>query len=300
MESPSNLAGRWIRLSLFVGAATLAVKLVAYWVSGSAAILGDVAESVVHIAAVTFSLFSAALAAKPADESHPYGHAKIVFFAAGLEGMLVMAAALVTVANAVWALWSGAELGQWQLGLALSLGAGGANGLWGLWLRQKGKRADNYLLAAHGEHLMADGWTSLGAAVGLVLAGLTEWRAWDAIAACLVGLHVLWSGLRLVQGSVGGLMDRAEPELHNRLCRLLDAEGTRLEFSWHRLRHRPLGESYWVDVHLLFDDEMPLREAHRRATELERALRRELGPGTELSTHLEPQEDHALQHPPKP
>ncbi|KAF0094726.1 MAG: cation efflux family protein [Puniceicoccaceae bacterium 5H] len=297
MESHSSVAHRWIRFSLLVGLVTLAVKVVAYGISNSAAILGDVAESVVHIGAVAFSLYSAHLAAKPADKSHLYGHAKIVFFAAGVEGMLVMSAAILTVVNAVWTFTQGAELGQWQLGLLLSLAAGGANGLWGLWLWRKGKKASNYLLAAHGEHLMADGWTSLGAAIGLILAGMTGWRGWDALAACLVGLHVLWSGFNLVRSSVGGLMDRAEPEVNERVVAILHAEGERLGFTWHRLRHRPLGESYWVDVHLLFEDEMTLREAHRRATELERALRRELGEGTELSTHLEPRKDHERQHP---
>lgn len=280
-----------------VSLATLVLKIIGYALSLSAALLGDVAESVVHLAAVGFSLFSAYVAAKPADQDHPYGHAKIVFFAAGLEGMLVLTAAVVAIGNAGWTFLHGGALNHWEWGLVMSLVAGGINGAWGWWLRRTGRRDGHYLLEAQGEHLMADGWTSLGAAIGLILAGVTGARFWDVLAAVLVGGHVFWSGLQLVWNSGQSLMDRADPQVNAVMRGLLEREGSRLDFIWHRLRHRPMGESHWIDVHLLFADDMTLMEAHQRASEFEAAVRAHFGPSTQISTHLEPRRGHTSSTP---
>jgi cation diffusion facilitator family transporter len=270
----------------------LAIKLGAYLLTGSAAILSDAAESIVHVAAVAFAFYSLRLSYKPADSGHLYGHAKIAFFSAGFEGAMIVLAATYIVYEAIRKWLTGLALEHLGVGTGLTALAMFINGALGFYLVWTGKQRGSIILAANGKHVLTDCWTSLGVILGLILTLATGWLAWDPIAAIVVAVNILVSGLGLIRQSVRGLMDVAEPEMHTNLVALLDRETQARDITYHDLRHRNLGDAYWVEVHLLFPQTTPIGEAHRVATEIEHCVADHLQPRGYVTTHLEAIEDH--------
>jgi cation diffusion facilitator family transporter len=283
-------------LSLAVGVAMFAIKVGAYALTGSAAILSDAAESVVHVAAVVFAFYSLRLSHRPPDPGHLYGHAKISFFSAGFEGAMIVLAAVYIIFEAIRKWVTGLELENLGLGASLTVLAMLINGVLGAYLIWVGKRRKSIILSANGKHVLTDCWTSLGVVIGLCLALLTGWLPWDPIAAIAVALNILWSGFGLMRQSVSGLMDVADPEIHRQITELLDRETRTRGMAYHNLRHRSLGDAYWVEVHLLFPQAMPIGQAHRIATQIEDAVAGSLDMQGYVTTHLESLEDHDRVH----
>ena len=283
--------------SLAVGLLMLAIKVAAYFLTGSAAILGDAVESVVHVAAVSFAFFSLRLSHKPADDDHLYGHAKVAFFSAGFEGAMILLAAAAIVFEALRRWIGGLELEHLGLGTALTVAAMLINALLGMYLIRTGRAQKSLILVANGKHVLTDSWTSLGVVAGLVLALGTGWLAWDPLAALAVAANIAVSGAGLIRQGVAGLMDVADPTVHQRILDTLERETSRHAIAFHFMRHRNLGDVHWVDVHLLFPGATPVREAHRVATAIERRVAAELGAPTQVTTHLESIEDHDRIHP---
>ncbi len=283
-------------LSFWVGVVMLAIKLTAWWLTRSSAILSDAAESVVHVAAVAFVVYSLRLAMKPPDNDHPYGHAKISFFSAGFEGGLISIAGVFILYQATRQWVSGLEPQHLGPGTALTAVALVINGFLGWYLLRLGRRSESLILVANGKHVLTDAWTSIGVLVGLGLTWSTGWMGFDPICAILVGLNILWSGARLMWESANGLMDRADPQIQEALVKRLDAVTEKHGITWHQMRHRHLGDGHWVDFHLVFDDETSVRDAHAIASKVEAAVRDEIGTSTTVTTHLEPAEDHERIH----
>lgn len=285
-----------MNLSLGVGILMLVIKFGAYFLTGSAAIFADAIETIVHVAAVGFASYSLRLSQKPADASHPYGHAKIGFFSAGAEGALIILAAIFILHDAISKWIAGLALENIGLGTGLTALTVLLNGGLGLYLVWVGKRKNSLILRANGKHVLTDAWTSVGVIVGLALTVLTGWLPWDPVFAILVAINILVTGFGLVRQSVRGLMDEAEPAIQERLVNILDRETGRHGITYHELRHRNLGDGHWVDFHLLFPDETPIKAAHAIATEIERAVRDSLHEQSIVTTHLEPQKDHQRLH----
>jgi cation diffusion facilitator family transporter len=283
-------------LSLSIGLVMFAIKVGAYLLTGSAAILSDAAESVVHVAAVLFAFYSLRYSYKPADADHPYGHAKIGFFSAGFEGAMIILAAVYIIFEAVRKWLTGLELDNLGLGTFLTVLAMIINGALGAYLVWIGRKRKSIILTANGKHVLTDCWTSLGVIAGLCLALVTDWLPWDPIAAIAVATNILFSGIKLIRQSIGGLMDVADPKSHQQIIDLLERETTRRGVRFHHVRHRSLGDTYWVEVHLLFAGSTPLGEAHRLATEIEDAVAAQLEPQGYVTTHLEAIEDHHRVH----
>jgi cation diffusion facilitator family transporter len=286
-------------LSLGVGFAMLLIKVGAFVLTGSAAILSDAAESIVHVAAVSFAFYSLRLSQKPADLGHLYGHAKIGFFSAGFEGAMIILAALYIVFEAIHGWVTGLELHHVGLGTALTALAMLINGALGAFLIWTGKQRGSIILTANGKHVLTDFWTSLGVLIGLCLVLLTGWLPWDPIAAIVVAVNILVSGIGLIRQSIGGLMDVADPGYHRQVIELLERETGRHDIAYHDVRHRSLGDVYWVDVHLLFPESTPVGAAHRIATLVEDAIGPALSPPARVTTHLEALEDHHVVHAPE-
>src|ERR1035441_49557 len=200
-----------MRLSVAVGFLMLATKLLAYWMTGSAAILADAAESVVHVVAVSFAAYSLWLSRKPPDPSHLYGHDKIAFFSAGFEGAMIVLAAVYIVYESIHRLIAEPKLENLGVGALLVLAAGVINGALGGYLVWIGNKHGSLILVADGRHVPTDCLTSLGVIVGLGLTILTGWRRFDPIVAILVALQILWMGSKLIRQSIGGLMDEVDP-----------------------------------------------------------------------------------------
>ncbi len=286
-----------MNLSLGVGLLMFVMKMGAYLLTGSAAILGDAAESVVHVAAVIFAAYSLRLSYRPADEDHLYGHAKISFFSAGFEGAMIILAAIYIVYESIHKWLGGLELQNLGAGTALTAAAAAINGGLGAYLVWLGRRKNSLILEANGKHVLTDCWTSIAVLVGLGLVLTTKWLPFDPICGIIMAANILWSGAGLMKSAFVGLMDQADPVAHAKLTEILNREMQQRGLSYHHLRHRNLGDAHWVEVHLLFPDASSLAEAHRIATDIERVIEVSLEPRAYVTTHLECASDHELLHP---
>ncbi len=284
-------------LSVAAGIFLLVLKAVAWKWTGSTAILSDLGESVAHIVAVCFAAYSLWLTMKPADANHLYGHAKISFFSAGFEGAMIMVAAIYIIYEAVGALVRGPELSNIQVGLALTATGITLNGALGWHLIRTGRRRGSIILEANGHHVLTDCWTSLGVLLALALVKLTGWEYWDPIFAIGAALNILLTGARLVRRSVSGLMDATDPEVDRQIAEMVVRETRRHGITHHNLRHRNIGDTHLVELHLCFPDDVLLRDAHRVATEIEEALEKHIRPAAHVTTHLECESDHAGENP---
>ncbi len=290
-------AGLWVMwLSLAVGIGMLAMKCYAYYITGSAAIFSDAAESVVHNVAVGFALFSLWYSAQPADRNHPYGHDKIDFFSAGFEGALIVLAAIYIIYESVMKWMSGLVLENLSSGLWWTIAAFAINGVLGGFLVWRGRRMGSLIVEANGRHVLTDSWTSLGVIAGLWLAWMTGWKPFDPIFAIAVATNILWSGISLMRRAFRGLMDEADPQIDGVVRAVLEEESKKFAVEFHELKHRRAGRQIWVEVHLLFPDETPIWLAHAQATEIEDAIEARLGEGARVSTHLEAARDHVRIH----
>lgn len=285
-----------IRISLVVGVMMLIGKWYAYLLTGSAAILSDAAESVVHIIAVAFASYSMWLSFQPADDTHPYGHDKISFFSAGIEGGLIIIAALFIIYESVKKLILGVQLENLDFGTWIIFGASVINLALGGFLVWRGKKSQSLILIANGKHVLTDSWTSFGVVAGLLLTMWTGWLPFDPIVAVAVALNILWEGGKLVRQSVGGLMDEADQELEKKIRELLETEVERRGLLYHELRCRNSGNTVWIEFHLLFPSTTLLDNAHRISTEIESVLCGISEYTVHITTHLEPMERHDEVH----
>lgn len=274
--------------SLGVALLLLVTKITAAVVTGSSAIYSDAAESVVHVLAVGFAMWALRMTLKPADGDHHFGHEKAGFLSAGFEGGMISVAALLIFYEAGKQLWTGVQIQHIGLGLWLTGSAAAVNLALGSALVAIGKRQNSTVLRANGLHVLTDVWTSAAVLVALLLIHLTGWLWWDPIAASLAAANILRTGFRLIGESFAGLMDAADPKLEKRLSDALDKETAARGMGYHNLRHRFSGRTHWVEIHLVFPDELSVREAHRAATEIEGKIAGMLEPRGRVISHLEP------------
>jgi cation diffusion facilitator family transporter len=296
--TPAATRQQRFAMSLSIGAGLLILmgKMYAYVITGSAAILSDAAESVVHVFAVGFAAFSLWLSQQPPDQSHPYGHDKIGYFSAGMEGGLIVFAGLFIIYSAIEKWVAGLSLRNLSEGTLYIATAGAINGALGGYLVWKGKRTGSIILVANGKHVLTDVWTSAGVVGGLLLTLSTGWLPFDPIVATLAALNILRSGGGLIRQGVGGLMDEGDPELEMVIRTTLSEEAGLRKVSFHNLRYRASGTALWVDVHLLFPGGMSLEEAHVIASEIEAAVLKRIPVSLYFTSHLEPMEEHDVAH----
>jgi cation diffusion facilitator family transporter len=292
----SQLLRRSMSLSLGVGFFMLGMKVFAYWLTGSVAILSDAAESVVHVVAVSFAAYSLWLSQKPADRSHHYGHDKIAFFSAGFEGAMIVLAAVYIIYASIHKWLTGLRIEHLGGGTLLTLAAALVNALLGAYLVWVGRKHQSLILEANGKHVLTDSWTSFGVVAGLSLAMLTGWLPLDPILALVVALNILWTGGKLMRQSVGGLMDEGDPETEAKIKKVLEEMTSEAGIEFHGLRQRNAGSTLWVEFHLLFPRTALLESAHALATRIEERIERELPMRAEVISHLETLEDHHQVH----
>ncbi|HTW71855.1 MAG TPA: cation diffusion facilitator family transporter [Acetobacteraceae bacterium] len=280
--------------SIGVGCLVLALKGAAWWVTGSVALYSDALESTLHLATGLLVLFALRFAAMPADANHPFGHSKVEFFAAVIEGVLIVIAAL-SIFDQAWLTWRHPHpLAMPAEGIGLNAVATLLNGAWALVLLRTGRRLRSPALQADGRHLLADVVTSVGIAMGVVLAVLTGYLPLDPLIAGVAGIYVLWSGMRMISGSVGGLMDAApEPAVINRIRELV-AESATGALEAHDLRTRHAGRLTFLEFHLVVPGDMTVAESHAICDRIEETLLAEM-PHVAVTIHVEPPEK-AKQH----
>jgi cation diffusion facilitator family transporter len=274
--------------SIAIGLAVLALKTMAWWVTDSAALFSDAAESVVNVAASLAAFVALRLAARPADADHPYGHDKAEFFAAVIEGVLIVVAAIVILQETWQAVLAPRPItAPWQ-GMALNAAAGMLNLAWGVLLVRAARRLRSPALAADGKHLLADVVTSAGVLVGFALAVATGIWWLDPLLAAATALYILVSGTMVIRAYVGGLMDEAPAaEIVARIRELVGAhaEGA---IEAHDLRMRHAGRLTFLEFHLVVPALMTVADAHAICDRIEAALKAEME-GLMITIHVEPE-----------
>jgi len=285
-----------MHLSLVVGIGMFFLKFYAYALTHSTAILSDAAESIVHVIAVGFAAYSLRFAAKPADQEHHYGHAKISFMSAGFEGAMIIIAALFIIYETTENLIAGIQIQKLGTGLWLTGGALFINAALGSYLILVGKRKRSLILEANGKHVLTDAWTSFGVVLGVGLAWSTGWHYFDPICAILLAFHILFSGFKLMKQSINGLLDTADPEIDQIITDTLEKAKSEFEIDFHGIRHLSTGDGYRIELHLLFPDELTIKEAHRQATIIERQIETAIETPVLVTTHLEPARAHEEHH----
>ena len=283
-------------LSLWVGMGMLLIKTIAYWLTDSSAILSDAAESVVHVAAVAFAAYSLRLTRRPPDQQHRFGYDKIGFISVGFEGAMILLAALFIIYESIQEWITGLHVQNLDVGLLLTALALGINSFLGFFLVKTGEKRKSIILEANGKHVLTDAWTSFGVIVGVALTWFTGWLPFDPICAILVASNILVSGINLLRRSVSGLLDSADPEVEKQIREILAEAKTELGINYHDVRHHSTGSGQRVEMHLLFDDDLSIADAHRIATEIEDRIQEKIQQPTRIITHLEPKRDHAKMH----
>jgi len=285
----------YLQLSVAVAVATIGLKTGAWWVSGSVSLLSDAMESLVNLAGAVFALVMVTVAARPADEDHPYGHHKAEYFSSGFEGVLIIVAALAIMAAAAHRLWHPQPLEQLGMGLALSVASSVLNGALAWAMLRKAREHRSMALEADARHLFTDVWTSAGVVGGLVAVALTGWLWLDAVLAIAVALNILREGVSLVRRSADGLMDRAvEPEVRQDIERTL--EGFRhAAIRFDHIVTRRAGRRRFVDLHMHMPARWSLGRAAALRTSVEQALMSAV-PGLRATIQLLPMDVEAGLH----
>ena len=277
-------------LSIAAACATISLKTVAWLLTGSVGLLSDAAESLVNLVAAVVALGALHWAVKPADRDHAFGHAKVEYFSAGIEGSLIVIAAITIAVAATERLLHPQPLSDVGVGLVISAAASAINLGVGLLLVRAGRQARSIILEADGKHLLTDVWTSVGVLVGVGAVAVTGWERLDGIVALVVAANIIVTGTGLLRRSGGGLMDRALDEDIQREIRQVLLSFASRGVQFHALRTRQAGHRAFVSTHVLVPGAWTVQEGHDLAEKVEAALRAKL-PYATIFTHLEPIED---------
>ena len=282
------------KLALALGILVFVAKLVAYFLTGSTAVLADAMESTINIVSAGMLLFALSLAARPPDSSHPYGHGKVEFISAGIEGAAVAFAAFVIIAEGIRELVAGPKLHDLDVGLALLAASAAVNGGLGVHLSRVGKETDSAALVADGRHVLADEWTSVGVIAGLAIVAATGWVWADPLIAIAVGVHVALEALHLLQDAIGGLMDEADEGLIHRSTIRLEEARADAWIDLHEFRSWRSGAVRHFDLHLMVPRYFDVVQVHAIHDAIERVLLAGQEQG-DVVVHFDPCEPRACE-----
>lgn len=283
-----KLAFWGIPLSLSV----MGLKMLAWWMTGSVALLSDGLESIVNVIAAVIAYAVIGYAAKPADTDHPFGHHKAEYFSAVVEGVLIVVAALLIIWEAVPEMLAPSLLHAPALGLAINFTAGAINAIWAYVLIRAGRAHRSPALSADGHHLLSDVVTSAGVLAGLVLAIATGYAILDPLLAVVVAGNILFQGWGVISRSIDGLMDRAVPAAEEEAIKQAIAVAAGGSLGVHDLKTRQAGSATFVDFHMVVPEAMPVGDAHDICDRIEDAIRA-VQPGARIAIHVEPEGEKA-------
>lgn len=273
--------------SIFIGAIVFALKFAAYYLTGSIALYSDALESTINVVTAIVAFLAVRVSAQPADKNHPYGHHKVEYFSAVLEGVLIIVAALMILQEAYFGFLRPKALDLPLEGLGVNAIATIVNAGWSWVLISQGRRMRSPALGADGRHLLTDVYTSVGVLAGLLFVPFTGWQWLDPAMAALVAVNILWSGWGLMKESIGGLMDEAAPEETLRRVREVIAVNAEGAIEAHDLRTRHAGRVTFIDFHLVVPGLMSVMDAHEICDRIERALKSEIRDAL-ITIHVEP------------
>ncbi len=288
MNEKENLAlkKKAIFISLFFGVLMLVIKIAAYLITGSSAIFSDAAESVVHIFATAMAVYSILLSAKPPDESHLYGHGNVEYFSAGIEGTLIIVAAIAIIYNSIETILKGATPKELDYGTALIGLAGVINLALGIYLIRKGKATDSLALVADGKHVLTDSYTSIGIVLGLLLVLATKLYILDPLIALFVAANILITGYKLIRESIGGLMLETDPETLNKIVQILNDIKRSYWIDLHHLRFWKSADRVFIDFHLSVPYYFSVKDSHLEEDFISEKLAEEF-PNSDVRIHFD-------------
>jgi cation diffusion facilitator family transporter len=282
---------KFIYLAIAAAVATIALKLFAYFLTGSVGLFSDALESGVNLIAAIVALFMITLAEKPADEEHAYGHYKAEYFSSAIEGGLIVLAAFSIIWSAIPRIIHPQPLENVGIGLLVSLGASVINLAVGLILIKNGKKNHSITLEADGKHLMTDVYTSVGVLIGIGIVKISGWIVLDGVVAIGVALNIVWTGYQLMRRSALGLLDSAIPEEERlKITKALDVYKEQ-HLEYHSLMTRQAGQRKFISLHILLPGKLTIQEGHDMVEKIEKNIRDLFEGPVTVFTHLEPVED---------
>ena len=277
-------------LSIFTAVATISLKSIAYFLTGSVGLLSDALESLVNLAAAIIALTMLKIAEQPPDEEHRYGHSKAEYFASIMEGLFIFVAAVAIIVSAVNRIIYPKIIEQAYIGLGISIIASIINYVVSIKLLKVGKKHHSITLEADGHHLMTDVITSIGVIVAVFLVTLTGLQILDPVVAILVAFNIIFTGFKLMKRSVLGLLDTAIPNEEINIIKSIFNKYERKGLKFHGLRTRQSAQRRFVDFHVLTPGDWSVRKGHDILEDIEKEIRDSIDIVT-ISTHLEPVED---------
>jgi cation diffusion facilitator family transporter len=287
---------KFIYLAIAAAIATIALKLFAYFLTGSVGLFSDALESGVNLIAAIVALFMITLAEKPADEEHAYGHYKAEYFSSAIEGGLIVIAAFSIIWSAIPRIIHPQPLENVGIGLLVSLGASAINLAVGLVLIKNGRNNHSITLEADGKHLMTDVYTSVGVLIGIGIVKISGWLILDGIVAIGVALNIVWTGYQLMRRSALGLLDSSIPEDERlKITGALDKYNDQ-HLEYHSLMTRQAGQRKFIALHILLPGQLTIQEGHDMVEMIERDIRNLFDSPVTVFTHLEPVEDPVSMH----
>lgn len=283
---------RYAWLSIAAAITTMALKGSAYWLTGSVGLLSDAVESIVNLLGAVIALVVLTIAARPADDTHAYGHGKAEYFACGAEGILILIAAISIGVAAINRLIFPQPLEQAGAGLAISTAASLINFFVARILLRAGRAYRSITLEADARHLMTDVWTSAGVIAAIMAVALTGWQVLDPIIALAVAANIVWSGYHLVKRSTSGLMDSTLPPEELALLKRILEKYMQQGVQYHALRTRQAASRRFISIHILVPGFWTVDAGHDLLEHLEADIRATL-PDVTITTHLEPLDNPA-------
>ena len=283
---------RFAWLSIGAALLTIGLKTAAYLITGSVGLFSDAIESLVNLLGGIMALAMLTIAARPADEDHAYGHGKAEYFSSGLEGGLILVAAISIAVAAVLRLFTPKPLEELGIGIAISLAASVVNLVVALLLLRAGRKHNSITLEANAHHLLTDVWTSVGVIAGIGLVIATGWQWLDPVVALLVAANITRTAVGIMRRSVGGLMDAAispkDLEAVRKIFLTYEANGVK----FHALRTRQAGARRFISVHVLVPGDWTVHRGHELLEQIEADIRHAVADST-IFTHLESLDDPA-------
>lgn len=264
------------------------IKFLAYFITDSNAILTDASESIVNVLASAFAFYSIYISALPKDTNHPYGHGKIEFFSAFIEGLLISIAGFFIITKAIYNIFFPKELHLLLTGTILILFTGVINGLLAWWLIVKGKSLQSITLKADGKHLLSDAISSFGLVLGLLIIYFTKIIWIDILISILLGLYIIYTGYQLIRKSVGGLMDETDIEIVNEVILHLNQNRKSQWIDIHNLRTQRYGVQTHIDCHVTLPYYFDLNRVHDEVTQIDQVVNKNLSLETEFFIHADP------------
>jgi len=278
---------RILSIVLIIGVLLFCLKIWLYWVTKSNAILSDALESTVNIFAGAFALYSLILANKPSDKKHPYGHGKIEFLSASIEGAMIIAAGLVIIIKSIYNFYVPVEVESLELGIIFTTVSGGINLLMGIILIRNGKKVRSLLMKASGKHLLSDAYTSAGLIIGLVVIHFTDLIWLDSVVAIIFGGIIIYSGYQILTESIDGIMDGADFDSLEGLVKHLQATRKEDWIDIHKMRMIKYGTFMHFDCHVTVPRYYDIVQGHAVVDQIEEQIISQFNNQAEVFVHMD-------------